>query len=491
MTALAEADIPAEFWEQHRAYQKLQERVRNSPYIPYEPTEAQWAFLLDERREILFGGAAGPGKSVALLMAALLYVDDPRYRALLLRRTYSDLRLPGALIDLADSWLVNTDAVRGANGLQWTFPSGAQLNFGYLANDKQKYRYQSSAFHFVGFDELTQFTKAQYTFMFSRVRRAKSVDLPLRVRAASNPGGVGHEWVKTRFLKARRDWRLFMPARAADNQYLDVVAYRAMLREMDPVSRRQLEHGDWEIAAAGNVFAVDQLSIITAEESATDWANPRVQRCRAWDVAATEKETADWCVGLRLAYDPRTKRYAVEDVVRVRQEPGAVERTMEMTAKLDGPDCTQVLEQEPGSAGKLAVRHLRTTCFNQSPVAVVKPSKDKLMRARLAASRVANGDVEVRPEFWAPSFVNELRAFPQDGINDDQVDAFAYAVHKHAGLIGVAAPVAPSGTIAEGAAAPKRTVQGQTRINRTGTGGRPMAGRSVTGASSIYGRKFR
>lgn len=109
--------------------------------------------------------------SDALLMSALAYVDVPGYNALILRRTWPDLSLPGAIMDRAREWLQGTDAEPRDGGRVWRFPSGARLSFGYLQHDKNKFNYQSAEFHYVAFDELTQFQESTYTYMFSRVRK--------------------------------------------------------------------------------------------------------------------------------------------------------------------------------------------------------------------------------------------------------------------------------------------------------------------------------
>jgi len=98
-------------------------------------------------------------------MGALQYVDIPGYAALLLRRRFSDLALPGALMLRADEWLRGTDATWNENKRTWTFPSGAKLAFGYLEHEADKYRYKSSEFQFIGWDELTQFQESQYTYL--------------------------------------------------------------------------------------------------------------------------------------------------------------------------------------------------------------------------------------------------------------------------------------------------------------------------------------
>jgi hypothetical protein len=231
---------------------------RLTEYVPHVPHPPQAAFLLTGNREVLYGGAAGGGKSDALLMAALQYVDEPGYSALLLRRTFADLALPDAIMARSHEWLRGTDAEWNERDKVWRFPSGATLTFGYLDHEADKYRYQGAAFQFVGFDELTQFTETQYRYLFSRLRRSAGSTVPLRMRAASNPGGVGHQWVYRRFfLEGRAKGRAFIPAKLEDNPTLDQASYEEGLAELDAVTRAQLLHGDWT--------AIDRTNAICPE----------------------------------------------------------------------------------------------------------------------------------------------------------------------------------------------------------------------------------
>jgi hypothetical protein len=223
-------------------------------YVPHTPHPKQAEFIALTDREALYGGAAGGGKSDALLMGALQHVHVPGYSALILRKTFRDLNQPDAIMARSKEWLRGTDAVWNDRDKRWTFPSGATLTFGYLDTEDDVYQYQGAAFQFIGFDELTQFPERPYRYLFSRLRRVKGVDLPLRMRAATNPGGIGHEWVRRRFIDPGDPARPFVPAKLVDNPSLDAEDYRASLAELDSTTRQQLEHGVWVRDAGGLVY---------------------------------------------------------------------------------------------------------------------------------------------------------------------------------------------------------------------------------------------
>jgi hypothetical protein len=140
---------------------------------------------------------------------------------------------------------------------QWRFPSGATLQFGYLDNDNDRFRYQGSELAFIGVDELTQMTEVQYTYLLSRLRRHASSEVPLRMRATSNPGGIGHEWVKRRFIDEPGKDRLFIPAKLDDNPHIDRDEYRKALANLDSTTRMQLLEGIWVQDTTGLVYKYD------------------------------------------------------------------------------------------------------------------------------------------------------------------------------------------------------------------------------------------
>jgi predicted phage terminase large subunit-like protein len=369
-----------------------------------------------ECREAFYGGAAAGGKSDALLMAALQYVDVPGYSAILFRRTYRDLALDGALMDRAADWLGGTDARWNSQDKRWTFPSGATLTFGYMDTESDKYRYKSAEWAFVGFDELTQFTETQYLFMFSRLRRLIGADVPLRMRSASNPGDVGHDWVKERFILFPKADRVFIPAKIDDNPSVDQESYVSNLNELDPVTRAQMLAGDWD-AYEGGMFCRDWFKTV-------DEVPVKAERVRYWDKAGVPKKTACYTVGVLMAKSPEGIYY-IEDVVRGQWAAHERNKVMLDIARMDDEryprKVTIWIEEEPGSGGKESAEYSAKLLagFNVKTERATGAKED---RARPFASQCGAGNVRLKLAPWNKAYIDELTLFP-NGKLKDQVDA--------------------------------------------------------------------
>lgn len=413
--------------------------ILDNPYIPHDPTLKQAQGLLNLTPEMLYGGSAGGGKSDWLLAAGLQFVEFPGYAALLLRHSYTDLALPGALMDRSHEWLDGTDARWSSATKMWSFPSGATLSFGYLEHPNDMYRYQSAEFQFIGFDELTQFTETQYLYLSSRLRKLKGSDIPLRLRAASNPGGIGHDWVKRRFIdlsrsQMREEGRAFLPAGLTDNPYINQDEYKLSLMRLDPVTRDQLLKGDWNITAAAGMFKREWFPKVKHTLATIIKKAPR--KVRYWDCAGTEPSEGnsdpDYTVGVLLCdYDGR---YIISDVVRLRANPGVVDETILETAQRDGPDTVIGWEQEGGSSGKKASNDYMKMLHGYSTFPVHDTS-NKRVRAMAVASAGYINKIGMVEAPWNREFINEIIRFPSKGVHDDQVDALsgAYFLLSQAG----------------------------------------------------------
>lgn len=368
-------------------------------------------------------------------MAALQYVDTPSYAGILFRRTYRDLALPGAIMDRAADWLRSTAAKWNDTEHTWVFPSGATLTFGYLDAENDKYRYQSAEFQFIGFDELTQFRETQYLYLFSRLRRLEGSEVPLRMRSASNPGGVGHDWVKTRFVSPHEGSdRVFVPAKLADNPHLDQSQYVDSLEQLDAVTRAQLLEGNWEVLPDGDLFKREWFGtpLTEAPRFLHNWV-------RYWDKAATEG-AGDWSAGVLIGRAGAA--YYILDVTRGQWSPAARNTVIRQTTAMDAaeyPRYTVWVEQEPGSGGKESALNTISELAGYD-VHAETVTGSKVVRAAPFAAQCEVGNVKIVAGSWNSAYLNELCAFPK-GPNDDQVDG------SSGGFAKLAAGVYKSGSV--------------------------------------------
>ena len=404
-------------------YLEVMGTVRMPLCCPHQPTYKQLLFLSLKGEEAFYGGAAGGGKSDALLMAALQYVNEPGYAALLLRRTFKALTLPEALLDRARMWLIGVKWQ--GDSTSYVFPSGARLSFGYLEADKDVEQYQSAAFQFIGFDELTQFSEYQYRYMHSRTRRLKDSHIPIRIRGASNPGSIGHEWVKQRFIvEGLKNNRPFIPATLEDNPHLDRDAYIKSLNNLDSVTRNQLLRGDWSARKSGSKFRREWFEIIDALPSGC-------QLVRFWDMAATEAKKGkdpDWTAGCLLGLSPNNTLYIV-DIKRLRGTPQANEQLVKQTAELDSLNVPVRMEQEPGSSGVKVIDDYRRHVLMGWDFKGIPSTGSKEVRANPLSSQAEAGNVKLVRGTWITEFLDEAEGFPGGG-HDDQVDAASGAFNQ-------------------------------------------------------------
>ena len=222
----------------------------------------QQIFCSSPEFEVLFGGAAGPGKTDCLVMEATRFVKHQRYRGLILRRTFPQLQ---EIIDRCWLWYPKISGNYKSGEHRWYFPSGGMVQLGHMQHEADKYNYQGKEFHFIGFDEVTQFTETQYTYLHSRAR-STDPEIPVRIRATTNPGGLGHLWCKERFVDVAKPLstyidpqsgqsRCFIPANIYDNPTLieNDPNYIKRLESLPEIEKLRLLYGVWDVFE-GQVF---------------------------------------------------------------------------------------------------------------------------------------------------------------------------------------------------------------------------------------------
>lgn len=223
-------------------------------------TKKQQAFIDSQAFETLFGGAAGGGKSYGQLIDGLLYaLKYPKSKQIIFRSTFADLEK--SLIRTSMDLYPLSIADYNSSKHTWKFKNGSIVDFGYIQYEKDVYQYQSAEYDVIRFDELTHFTEFMYTYMISRCRGANPY--PKCIKSSTNPGGVGHNWVKERFIDigapnvihtckletGETTTRIFIPSLVQDNKFMLTYDpdYIKRLDALPEKERRALKYGDWDI----------------------------------------------------------------------------------------------------------------------------------------------------------------------------------------------------------------------------------------------------
>ena len=269
--------------------------------VIFSPNEGpQTDFLAASETDVLYGGAAGGGKSYAMLVDPLRFAHRAAHRALILRRSMPELR---EIIDKSRE--LYPKAFPGCKYKEveklWNFPSGAKVEFGFLERDADVYRYQGQAYSWIGFDEITHLpTEFSWNYLASRLRTTDSNITPY-MRCTANPGGIGAHWVKKRYVTPYAPnesfrgedglTRKFIPARLMDNPYLAQDGrYEQMLKALPPTQRKQLLEGDWDVAEGAAFTEFDRnLHIVEPFEIPIHW-----ERIKGIDYGYASESACVW-----------------------------------------------------------------------------------------------------------------------------------------------------------------------------------------------------
>lgn len=390
------------------------------------------------------------------------------FGGVIFRRTSPQIRNEGGLWDTSEQLYPMVGFYPKESTLEWEHPdSGVTIKFAHIQYEKDKYDWDGSQIPFIGFDELIHFTESQFFYLLTRNRSLCGVK-PY-VRAGTNPdvdswvakliawwidqdetspnyglpiperAGVVRWFVRVNETLVWADSReelheqypaipakslTFIPAKLQDNAILmkENPEYLANLMAQSRVERERLLGGNWKIRpTAGLFFQRGWFPIIEA-------APPAKLTCRYWDLAGTEApDESDaggpaWTAGVRMSRSLRGG-YVIEHVARERLSPFGVENMIKNMAEQDGPNVWQVLERDPGQAGKYQGQAYSRLLDGHRVYITAVPKKSKEERVTQFSAQCESGNISVvRNSAWNESLFLELEQFP-DGPYKDQVDA--------------------------------------------------------------------
>lgn len=269
-------------------------------------TRRQHRFIKSQAFETLYGGAAGGGKSYGQLIDAELFAFRyPGSKQIIFRRTFGEL--DKSIIRTALEIYPRALCSYNDSKHMYTFQNGSIIDFAYCDNEKDVYRYQSAEYDVIRFDELTHFNESQYVYLISRCRGANNY--PKCIKSSTNPGGVGHSWVKKRFIDigapdtiitTDTGTRMFIPAFVQDNKFLVEAdpGYVTRLENLSEKDKQALLYGDWDIFDGQyfNEFS-RRLHVVSGMELPDHWRryvciDYGLDMCAAYWIAMDEQEHA-------------------------------------------------------------------------------------------------------------------------------------------------------------------------------------------------------
>ena len=432
----------------------------------------------------IYGGAAGGGKSYALLMEPLRKVHNPGFGGVIFRRTSVQIRMEGSIWDTSFKLYPSFGGRGSSQSLTWAFPSGASISMSGMEHDKDRFEWQSAQIAYLAFDELTHFSSQAFWYMLSRNRSMSGVR-PY-IRAACNPdpdswvkkfiqwwldgnprsptfgfpikGRIGvirwfvnindrlhwaftkeeleakfGKWNPATFKGVQPKSVTFIPASIYDNPRLleRDPNYLSNLLALPAVERAQLLGGNWEVRpSAGSFFPRIKCKVVDFAPPKSEWEIA----VRFWDRASTPvsvmNNDPDATVGM-LVIKARDGYFYIVDVQKMHEGPAAVNTAMLNMAKQDGPDVMVAFMRDPGSAGEYEAQET-TKWLAQNGVTLVhyEPATgDKKHRAKPAAKLWDNELIRMVAAPWNDETLRILVNFP-DGKHDDEVDGLSGAIER-------------------------------------------------------------
>tara|TARA_R110000772_G_scaffold82158_1_gene174390 strand:- start:9893 stop:11578 length:1686 start_codon:yes stop_codon:yes gene_type:complete len=405
-------------------------REESKEHVIFRPNEGpQEDFLAAGETDVLYGGAAGGGKSYAMLVDPLRFAHRSAHRGLIIRRSMPELR---ELIDKSRE--LYPRAFPGCRYREvekmWNFPSGAKIEFGFLERDADVYRYQGQAYSWIGFDEITHLpTEFAWNYLASRLRTTDSEIVPY-MRCTANPGGVGAHWVKKRYIDNAPPndsfvghdglTRKFIPARLDDNPYLAMDGrYEQMLKALPATQRKQLLEGNWDVAEGAAFTEFNPIvHVITPFEIPMHW-----ERIKGIDYGYASESACIWA-----AVDPSDGTLIVY-------------RELYRKGLLATELAQMLIEMEVSDP--LSIRGvLDTSCWNRTGTTgptvgetlvraghKLRPADKNRIAGKIQIHEYLKTQNSGRPRLQifntCPNLIRELQSIPLDKSNPEDVDTHA------------------------------------------------------------------
>lgn len=421
----------------------------------------QTNFLSTSADIAIYGGAAGGGKTFALLMEPLRHLNNSLFRGVIFRRTSPQIRNVGGLWDESTKLYSLLGLGGRETNLDWTCWNGWQLKFSHLEQESDKFNWQGAQMSFLGFDELTHFSESQFFYLFSRLRSLSGIKG--YVRATCNPDSESWlasflswwidqetglpikersglmrwfwrvedsiEWASTKedlisqFPEAEPKSVTFISASIFDNKLLlqKDPSYLSNLKVLPLIEREQLLGGNWKVRPSRGMFFRQEWFEVSKTHDSLGVT------IRFWDRAATlpiNGSEPDWTVGCKITMTS-DGILSIDDIVRFRGTPATVMQKILDTAKSDGKSTWIGLSQDPGQAGIVEISFL-TRQLMGFKIKILKETGSKITRAQPVSAQAEVGNIKVRHAHWNKCLFDELESFP-NGRHDDQVDALAGA----------------------------------------------------------------
>jgi len=432
----------------------------------------QEAFLATSADIAVYGGAAGSGKTYAMLLEPLRHVHVPGFNAVIFRRTNPQIIRPGGLWDTSHEVYRPLGGEAKQNPRGWTFPSGAKIEFAHMQHEDDRFDWDGAQIAYVAFDQLEHFTWKQFVYLMSRNRSTCGVRPYIRATCNPDPDHWLRRWISwwvdeatgapimersgvIRWYVLRDDeprWAdtreelvrelgpgvlpksfTFIAGNVFDNKILldKDPGYLANLQALPLVERERLLGGNWNIRAeAGMFFRRDWWKVVEAAPGG--W----VAACRYWDRAATKREGKDTgdrgpssTAGVKM-YKYANGLYCVAHVHTMYGSPLTVRQSIRNLAEQDGHDVSVGIEQDPGQAGTAEAQdQIRNLAGFKAHTNKVR--EDKGRRAGPFSAQVEVGNVlVVRDRIWNEPYFKETENF--DGskkCKSDMTDASSGAFH--------------------------------------------------------------